>query len=305
MINNRKWVLIIGFIVILAPSARAQNEVQIEQQINESLDNLAHLDFEKIQLEQNIKDLESKLHEKKKILNQRGRALSYLQSFQWGGLLSAQEPYEIERNLKVISRLNKYDLALFKAYKNSIKSLAMARTNLAETQKQLESLIEKLKVQQSELVDSEAKRKVQLLEENKSSLLTSKGQLTRPLVGPLLLPFGSRPDKQNQYVLVSKGLLFKSRPAQIVRSIGPGVVIFRDHIAHWRETLIVQHDDHYFSVYAGLAEPTRERESESKKMHDRVSQNEVLGSTSGDEFYFELRHFDNPINPESWFKESL
>ncbi|MBC7740639.1 MAG: peptidoglycan DD-metalloendopeptidase family protein [Bdellovibrionaceae bacterium] len=277
------------------------NEIQIERQINESLDNLAHLDFEKNQLEQGINDLETKLREKKKIINKRGRALAYLRSFQWGGLLSVEEPYEIERNLKVIDRLNKYDLELFKEYKTTIKSLAIARQNLTETKKQLQTMISNLQLQQTRLTESDTMRREQLVVDKKSSLLTFKGQLARPLVGSLLLPYGSRPDKQNQYVFISKGQLIKSLPQQAVHSVGPGVVIFRDHLPHWRETLIVQHDDNYFSVYAGLSPGG----TEQKKLNEKVEKNEVIGVANDEEFYFELRHFENPINPEFWFKESL
>jgi murein hydrolase activator len=102
----------------------------------------------------------------------------------------------------------------------------------------------------------------------------------------------------NQYIFRSKGLLFKAQPKAAIRSVGPGVIIFSDVIPHWRETLIVQHDDHYYTVYAGLKEG-------SKKLKDTVEKNEIIGEALSDEFYFELRHFDNPINPTNWFKESL
>ncbi|MBC7420419.1 MAG: peptidoglycan DD-metalloendopeptidase family protein [Bdellovibrio sp.] len=280
----------------------ATESVQIEQQIIESVDNLAHVDAEKMQLEQKVKDLESKIRERKKVINQRARALSYLQRFQWGGLLSSDEPYLIERNLKVVDRLNKYDIAIFKEYKISLKSLASARINLVDTQKQLQAIVANLQSQQSELSTADNQRKQSLVATNENSLLKMKGELTRPLVGLITLPFGSRPDKQNQYVLVSKGLLFKTEPGQAVQAVGPGVLIFRDHLAHWRETLIVRHDDNYYSVYAGIM---KNQKSELKKVQSSVEKDEVLGFTSGTEFYFELRHFENPINPALWFKESL
>ncbi len=280
----------------------AAGSERVEQQINETIDNLAHLDAEKALLEQSIADLESKIRERKKILNKRTRALSYLQRFQWGGLLSADQPYLIERNLKVVDRLNKYDLALFREYKASLKSLAFSRTDLSRTQKKLQTIIAELQRQQNELNQSDDLRKKVLVDTNKNSLLKLKGELTRPLVGMPILPFGSKPDKQNQYVLVSKGLLYGAEKGQAIRAAGPGVVIFRDHLTHWRETLIVQHDDNYYSVYAGVI---GNQKGESKKVQSAVEKGEIIGFTSGPEFYFELRHFENPINPTQWFKESL
>ncbi len=298
-----KILLIVALSIIEIPWAYAAiDAVQIEKQINDTIENLAHLDAEKNQLEQSIKDLETKIRERKKILNQRARALSYLQRFQWGGLLTTEEPYQIERNVKVINRLNKYDLTLFKEYKISLKSLALARNNLAVTQKQLKNIIAQLQRQQSDLTSFDTARIVKLKAERTNSLLKYKGELARPLVGLITLPFGSRPDKQNQYVLVSKGLLFKSEPGQSVKAVGPGVVIFRDRVQHWRETLIVQHDDNYYSVYAGLI---GNQNLDSKQVKDTVEIDEIIATTGGNEFYFELRHFEHPINPALWFKESL
>ena len=290
--------LFVFSIFLFTLSFAQADSVQIEKQVIESLDNLAHLDAERMQLEQKIQDLESKIRERKKVLNQRARALSYLKRFQWGGLLATEEPHQIERNLKIVKGLNQYDINLFKEYKNSLKSLALARTNLAETQKQLEQILADLQNQQTQLSTFDNERKTKLISENTNSLLKLKGELARPLVGAVALPFGSRPDKQNQYVFVNKGLLYKSVRGQAIKSIGPGIVIFRDHIPHWRETLIVQHDDNYYSVYAGIY-------GSQKKLQDRVETGEEIAFAGTNEFYFELRHFENPINPALWFKESL
>ena len=72
------------------------------------------------------------------------------------------------------------------------------------------------------------------------------------------------------------------------------MIIFRDELLRWRETLIVQHDDNYYSVYAGVL-------NLKKSVGDRVTKSELIGFTAGEDFYFELRHFDNPVNPKHWY----
>lgn len=299
MINIMLCVAIFLFsfsVVQAAPESAA-----LEQQIVETIDNLAHLDAEERLLEQKILDLETKIRERKKILNQRTRALSYLQKFQWGALLSADEPYVMERNLKVVNRLNKFDLALFREYRASLKSLSIARSDLSATQNQLQAIITDLQTQQNELNRHEDLRRQTFIQTNEASLLKFKGELSRPLVGNPVLSFGVKPDKQNQYVLMSKGLLYKIDRGAPIKAVGPGVVIFRDRLPHWRETLIVRHDDNYYSVYAGVLEDPN---GEAKNVQSRVEKGETIALTRGPELYFELRHFDSPINPSRWFKES-
>jgi septal ring factor EnvC (AmiA/AmiB activator) len=94
------------------------------------------------------------------------------------------------------------------------------------------------------------------------------------------------------------GLLFATQAEKNVHAVGPGQVIFRDQIKYWGETLMIRHDDDYYSVYAGI-------NSSDKKVGDLVQMNETIGLTKENEFYFELRHFENPINPKSWLKDKL
>ena len=88
------------------------------------------------------------------------------------------------------------------------------------------------------------------------------------------------------------------KSSEKIYASGPGRVIFRDEIPYWGETLIVQHEDDYFTVYAGVTNII-------KNVNDSVAQKEIMANANGADFYFELRHFDNPINPKTWLKEKL
>ena len=118
-----------------------------------------------------------------------------------------------------------------------------------------------------------------------------------PTEGLIKWNFGGHRDDQNAYAFLIRGLLFATASHEKIRAVGPGKVIFRDPIPYWGETLIVQHDDNYFSVYAGL--------DTEIKLEDQLKMNDVIGSATRNEFYFELRHFENPINPKLWLKEKL
>lgn len=293
---------LIGLFLILISgllSWSKESSATLEKTINQSIESSAQLELEKDQLTQKISDLEKKINERKILLLKRSSALSYLKNYQFGALIArSQNPSQLDRNIKIFERLNQYDLGLFKDYNSSLRMLSATKKNLDSTLKELAASIESLKTQQQLLATEESKRLLEVKNKNIPSLLKAKGTLARPLEGSVEWPFGTKLDSSKQFVFVSKGLLFKTIPGSEVKSVGPGVIIFSDVITPWRETLIIQHDDNYYSVYTGIKDP-------ALKVNDAVESNQIIGNASSDEFYFELRHFDNPINPKNWFKETL
>ncbi|OFZ28366.1 MAG: hypothetical protein A2622_04505 [Bdellovibrionales bacterium RIFCSPHIGHO2_01_FULL_40_29] len=269
----------------------------LEKKINLTLDKKAQIDLELSKTDENVKKLELLLREKRKILLQRARALSYLKSFKWGGLLSLDDPSKFDLNLKILAKLNQYDFNLFKDYKSAIRNLAQGRIDLEKYTAELQAILTDLKKQEQLLAADEERRKKEFTRANKKSLLTYKGKMPIPTEGQVKLSFGSHRDQENEYAFLVRGLLIETKPEANIVSVGPGKVIFRDAIPYWGETLIIQHDDNYYSIYAGL--------QMNKNLSDSVQINDIIAVTKGKEFYFELRHFDNPINPKGWLKEVL
>jgi len=294
-----KYVSLFLFIFFSASFIRAADKnSDLEKKINAVYDKKAQVDLELNQADDNVRQLETRLREKRKVLLQRAQALNYIKNYKWGNLLAVSNPIQFERNLKILSRLNQYDLALFKEYKSSLRNLAQGRQDLITYQKELQAVIDDLQKRETLQRDQDSKRQKQLALENKKSLLLFKGEMPRPTVGQIKLRYGSQRDEQNQYSFMIHGLLFATEPQQGVHAVGPGEVIFRDQIQYWGETLIIKHDDDYYSVYAGLG-------AIEKNLGDKVQTNDVIGLTRNNEFYFELRHFENPINPKGWLKEVL
>ena len=274
------------------------SEKDLEKSINLTLDKKAQIDLELSKTDDDVKQLENTIRQKRKVLLQRARALSYLKNFKWGGLMSFDDPTTFERNLRILSSLNKFDFSLFQDYKASLRNLAQGRADLSEYKKELDQVITQLQAEESQLLADDQNRKSRLTTEKKKSLLLFKGKMPSPTEGQVKLSFGSYRDEQNQYAFLIRGLLYEAKAGKKVYAVGPGQVIFRDVIPHWGETLIIQHDDNYFSVYAGI-------QVESLKLKDMVKTQDVLAMTMDSDFYFELRHFENPINPKNWFKEKL
>ncbi len=69
-------------------------------------------------------------------------------------------------------------------------------------------------------------------------------------------------------------------------------------------TLIIDHGDHYYSVYSNI-------EGIDVGLGDEVEQNQVVAKSGLDParsiegIYFEIRHFSEPADPSLWMKGSL
>ena len=290
------FYLFILFSIALSAAEEFNFLPNIENQLNASIDDKIQLSVEKSQLESQINLINKKTNLKKILIVKRLQALYSLKKFNWGQLLFNNNFNELEKNIKILKNLNHYDYILFKEYSSSLKLLALSRKNLQETELLIQKNIETLKTQQDKFQQAEALRIISLQKENLNSLLIFKGSLPRPLDGYVKQEFGSMSDQNNQFYLINRGELYLSKLRTPVKSIGPGMIIFRDELMRWRETLIIQHDDNYYSVYAGIT-------NSKKTVGERVLKNELIGLTASENLYFELRHFDNPINPKTWFKE--
>lgn len=294
MIKPFLLILFFLFSFSLLAAEESKSLRNIEKQLNASIEDKIQLSIEKDQLETQIKEIQEKIKTKKIIILKRLKALYSLKQFKWGDLLLNNNLNLLERNVKILKNLNKYDYELFKEYNSAFRMLALSRKNLLETDLLIQKNVEALKIQQSEFRKLEAAQIESLRKENISSLLIQKGRLARPLDGHVKQEFGTLRDQQNRFYLVNHGELYSTRAHEPVKSIGLGTIIFRDELTRWRETLIIQHDDNYYSVYAGII-------NSKKTVGERVEKNELIGTTAGEDFYFELRHFDNPINPKTWY----
>lgn len=267
-----------------------------ENQINSLLEDKIQLTIEKEQLEEQIREIQSKIKTKKTLVLKRLKASYALKKFKWGELLLNNNINDLDRNVKILNNLNKYDYEIFKDYNSSLRMLVLSRKNLQETEELMQKNVENLKTQQDEFKKLEDIKIASLQKENKKSLLIHKGKLARPLDGTIKQEFGSLKDQDNRFYLINRGELYAANANSFVKSVGPGTVIFRDDLVRWRETLIIQHDDNYYSVYAGI-------KNSKKSVGDHVEQGEQLANVAANEFYFELRHYDSPINPRGWYKE--
>ena len=133
----------------------------------------------------------------------------------------------------------------------------------------------------------------------KPSIYEQRGQLTSPVQGTIVQDFGLVTDERYKIRLSHKGWRYATAKGSTVSAIFEGTVLFADHVEGYGETIIVDHGDHYYSLYAQIARP-------KVKTGDSIKRGQVLAEAGppdrkfGDGLYFEIRHFSEPENPGSW-----
>jgi len=163
---------------------------------------------------------------------------------------------------------------------------------LAEAARQMEELISRL--EQARLDRERSSARIDFDFET-GNFVSYKGGLPAPLKGTVTSSFGWKTDKITKLKSYSPGIEIKGRKNTSVVSIAPGMVVYIGNLRGYDNFVIVEHEDGYYSTYAGLDDV-------------RVVQNQIigrgdkLGVVSNGEIKFELRQGREPLDPVEWIR---
>ncbi|MBK9293455.1 MAG: peptidoglycan DD-metalloendopeptidase family protein [Oligoflexia bacterium] len=247
-------------------------------------------------------------------------------------LLSSHSSAELARNVKFLKIITKKDLSLIQNYKNSITRIAAESVYLKkqirnylitekrlnrdkikyDEQKQIQvSLLSEVETNKQihlraykELKNAALKFEEQLRTMNLSDSLNSaffefQGKLQPPVRSRIGQKFGIMTDDKFSTKIFHKGLFFESKTGESVLSVFDGKVAFTGWVDGFGDTIIVDHGDHYYSIYAHNSKI-------QKAVGDAVKRGEVIaksgdsGSLRGEGLYFEIRHFSESLDPLNW-----
>jgi murein hydrolase activator len=129
-----------------------------------------------------------------------------------------------------------------------------------------------------------------------------KGLLSWPVKGKIISFFGRHRNKKFAVTNFQSGINIKAERGEPIRSVSNGHVIFANWFKGFGNMMIVDHGDHYYTVYAHLQEVF-------KVKGDRVDRGEVIatvgdsGSMKGPSLHFEVRHHGKPMDPLKWIQK--
>jgi murein hydrolase activator len=131
---------------------------------------------------------------------------------------------------------------------------------------------------------------------------TMRGKLNWPVKGELKSEFGKARHREFAAEVFRNGIDIEAPAGEEIKVVERGRVVFADRFAGYGKTVIVDHGERYYTIYAHLSEIL-------KKNGDGVKRGETLGlvgdsdSLSGAGLYFEMRKDGRSIDPVPWFRK--
>lgn len=248
-------------------------------------------------------------------------------------LFGARNSADLERNLKILGIVAQRDTQLIKSFRDSVKDMQFRKSKMTQKLSSLQSVEAELQkyevklqtelLQKSKILAGIRQSKMFTLEKIKNlrdkslsydlvdsglmdmllrpSFEAQKGLLPRPVQGPVSMQFGLVKQNDQPYVLSNKGLLIAVSEGSPVRAVFSGVVSFAGSLPGLGKVLILDHGDHYYTVYGNNA-------NIRVQLGQEIAQAQVIASSGKSNFdqvnglYFEVRHFSEPYNPMEWVK---
>lgn len=280
-------------------------------------------------LARSIARLEGRIEQQKRMLARRMRALYKLgEQGTLQAIFSSQSASELDRNLAYLKRVADRDYELIRDFEGNLKSLEESRTKLKKNVKRLVNLERLLKAQEKDLAqqqDSKSRLLTRLRGSRKAYLqqlkglrqkagglageseiaslmnetfFERKGSLGLPTNGVISKAFGLDQHERFKFKLSHKGVFLSTKRGEPIKAVFPGEVSFVGKIPGYGNAVILDHGDHYYSVYCN-------GEKVEVKKGQKVSEGEVLGSAGRNSvgkpgLYFEIRHFSDPVDPTHW-----
>lgn len=179
------------------------------------------------------------------------------------------------------------------------RKAAEKRARLAEQQarKQAKQTRQSTRKSRSQKQASQAEiiRETPYKADTASAFGRKRGSLRMPVQGTITARYGMKRADGPSW----KGIFIKSPAGAPVHSVAGGKVIFADTLRGFGKLIIIDHGDHYMTIYGNA-------QSLNKRVGDTVVNGETVATAgnSGENgetgLYFELRRSGQALNPSDW-----
>ncbi len=130
----------------------------------------------------------------------------------------------------------------------------------------------------------------------------SKGLLNMPVSGKITSFFGPFKNTKFNVVNYQSGINIKADRGEPIQAVHAGRVLFASWFKGYGNMIIVDHGEHYYTIYAHAEEVFKAKD-------ELVDAGEVIatvgdsGSMVGPGLHFEVRHHGKPQDPLNWIKK--
>lgn len=254
-------------------------------------------------------------------------------------VFSSQTPSVLDRNLRILKNITDRDYILLKTYFKNVKTLKTKQKELIAKQQSLIQLEKEISDKEAQLktrslaknkmladINSQKSRLLAKLQEIRSKKLRKlssvsnddlkkevflstlfeplffekKGTLIVPVEGNLIQKYGYFLHPKYKTQIRHKGLFIGTDMFAETKAVAKGKVVHLEKTKSSGYIIVIDHSDHYYSVYTYVNEPI-------VKLNDEVQEGQVLAQAVqshpffGEGLYFEMRHFSEPMDPIAWF----
>lgn len=269
-----------------------------------------------------IKTLENQIDKQRATLKARLRALYKISGESFvGAVFSTTNAYEFDSTLRNLKIISDKDFQMIRSYRQNLARLATQRKKLKSNVERLLLVERRIKRQEKLLaqehgaksalaatIEKETRRRMSEIQKLrrrnlsddaeiahllKPSIYEKKGGLAAPVsAGSVTKDFGLHVDEKFKFKMSHKGWRISTPRGSKATAVDEGTVAFKGPVEGYGLTVILDHGDHYYSVYSGLS-------SVDVASDQEVSRSQTIGGAESG-LYFEFRHFSEPENPASW-----
>lgn len=130
-----------------------------------------------------------------------------------------------------------------------------------------------------------------------------KGLLNMPVTGKITTFFGPFEHPEFGVRNFHSGIVIRTEIGTPIQAVGEGKVIYADWFKGYGNMIIIDHGDHYYTLYAHASELFKAKGA-------TVKTGEVIATVGGGAaldgpgLHFEVRHHGKPLDPMDWLKET-
>ncbi len=313
-----------------------QKMKKVTQEKSHLTDELIHVQANVKQVAHLIAALEQQIDSQRSKLKNRLRALYKLSGNGYLGILFSQTALpDVDRVLHGLKIITDADFQLIREYQQNVSIYKEQRAKLKAQVENLMGIEQKIKSKENLLVE-EHKAKIYIVSEldqtkvrnlsnlqklrrstaslagfesdetlaslMKPSFFEHKGQMVAPVAGKVVQDFGLITDEKFKVQLAHKGWRYATQRHAAVATIFDGKVIYNDWINGYGPTVIIDHGDHYYTVYSDLFR-IRVKTGDEIKKGEIIAQTGAASLKYGEGLYFEIRHFSESEDPAHWLQK--
>ncbi|MCF6238334.1 MAG: peptidoglycan DD-metalloendopeptidase family protein [Candidatus Marinimicrobia bacterium] len=215
---------------------------------------------------------------------------------------------EVKRNIREEDQAGKQIASRQKKKESQLKFLKKDRKTMEQqvktkqtAAKKIQGMIQDLEKKKQERLRELARRRGMTMDQAKGEFAKQKGQLSWPVQGTLVGTFGPHKHKKLGTVTNNPGIDIAAPKGKGVRVVLDGIVVAITWIPGYGNTIIVDHGDGYYTVYAHI-------DNIQVNMNGYVLRDQIVaqvsdtGSLDGARLHFEVWKGKDKENPLKWLK---